>query len=340
MANNPVIVSIDVGFGETKFAFTSSSGSIRCDAFPSITPLASQKDFGMGSLERRDTVIIEINNVQYEIGKDAALANKAHHARILADDFATSDSYMALVYGALSYMKLPIIDLLVVGLPISTYDCHRHHLRKILLGTHRVAQKRSVTIHEAKVLPQPLGGYYDWLSMQNNPEKIKDTRCLIIDPGFFTVDWLLIHGGKPINSRSDSYNGGMSSIINVLAEGLSKHVGKRINDTDRIVKSLKDGGKPKFYGREWDMSDYVPAAKAVAREAAAAIAANVGDGADIDFIVLVGGGALFFKDVIQEKYPTHAVHVIKEPSFSNSRGFLVGGEQWYKLRQAQSVKEA
>ena len=80
--------AIDVGYGNTKFVTLLQQESIQCGMFPSIAPQASTgPDLCGGLMQRRNTVIVEVDGVKYEVGKDARLAQDASHGRILDPDY-------------------------------------------------------------------------------------------------------------------------------------------------------------------------------------------------------------------------------------------------------------
>ncbi len=55
--------------------------------------------------------------------------------------------------------------------------------------------------------------------------------------------------------------------------------------------------------------------------------ARVGSVADIDRIVLVGGGARFFQPGIRARFPDHPIEVAESGIFANVRGFQIAGER-------------
>ncbi|KAA3652181.1 MAG: hypothetical protein DWQ11_12265 [Proteobacteria bacterium] len=94
---------------------------VQCAVFPSIAPQASVgADLSGGVFQKRNTVTVDVNGVLYEVGRDAKLAQDASYGRVLDSKFSLSDVYMALVRGAISYMGVPHIDVLVLGLAHSS----------------------------------------------------------------------------------------------------------------------------------------------------------------------------------------------------------------------------
>lgn len=347
-----IVRAVDVGYGNTKYVTAHAHGEeVHCSLFPSIAPHAgSTPELGAGVLQRRNTVIIEANGIRYEVGKEAHLAQDVSHGRILDPTFATSDTYLALIRGAFFYMGVKEVDLLVVGLPVSTWGEYKDKMQARLVGTHEIpnigraadgaennGETIKVVVKQIQVLPQPLGAFFDYSIRNNLYKDMKNQMNLLIDPGFYTTDWLLTHGTKPIESRSGSHSGGMSTIIASIAESVGKKLGTQINDLTPIDTAIRTNTKPRFFGQEFDLTEYLVAAKSKSRQFVSVLANKVGSGVDVDNIILAGGGAEFFREAIQEKFPKHTIITTKDPVYANVRGFQVAGEEW--LRAASTRKQ-
>lgn len=346
MVQNAVVRAVDVGFGNVKYVTGHEHGhAVECHLFPSLAPQAgANQEIGAGVLQNRNTVIVEVDGVRYEVGPDAALALDATHGRVLDQSFPETDTYKALLRGALAYMDVPEIDLLVLGLPVNNFPNYRDHVEKVMSGRHRVpdiklhqagslAAERDVTVKSVWVLPQPLGGFFDHALRNKLFGSMKSQHNLIIDIGFYTVDWLMTVGVKPVGNRSSAVNGGMSAILTLVAERVAAQHKTQTPLLKSVEEAVRSGSPVRVFGKECDISEHIAAGKAKAREAVAQLVNKVGDGADIDNIILSGGGASFFEDVIQEKYPHHKLVIAGDPVFANVRGFQVAGEEQLVIRQ-------
>jgi len=87
-------------------------------------------------MNRYDTFIVDVEGQNHQVGREAQLVTDTKYGRILGHDFVTSDSYLALVKGALAYMRQPVIDMLVLGLPVNVYERLTPVLKKRIKGTH------------------------------------------------------------------------------------------------------------------------------------------------------------------------------------------------------------
>ncbi len=340
-----IVRSIDIGYGNTKFVRSHAHGKVEASMFPSLAPqTGSSSTVGAGLLPRRDTVVIDVGGVFYEVGRDAADALEPSHSQMRDRSYPRSPEYMALLRAALYYMGLERIDLLVLGLPVNTYSEHTAHLTKTVVGKHHIPNvralslpgepaTRTVHVNAVKVFPQPLGGFFDHAIRHRIVQDMRAGTNLVIDPGYVTLDWLVTRGTKPIDARCGAHAGGMSAILDSLAGQLKKaHDLPLTNLTrSRIDEAVRTGTKVTLFGKEYDISAFVPSAKAKAREFVSSLAAKVGPGDDIDNIILGGGGAQFFLDAVQDKFPRHKIVVAEDPVYANVRGFQLAGIEMLKL---------
>lgn len=357
--NNDVVRAIDLGYGNVKYTFRhrEALSTIECGLFPSRSPLAGDNGLTAGLLKGRDTVVVNVHGTDYEVGNGVALAEGTFdESSVLDKGFCLSDAYMARLRGALYYMmggdKLNAkyfdgnhIALLMVGLPVATYrhEDLRKKLKDNLTGTHTLPNNRTVIVDHVMVLPQPLGAFFEFAFEKGLFEKMSKQNNLIIDPGFFTFDWLLTSGLIPIDARSDSKNLGMSAVIKAIAEA-AKRKENWTTDTGMLTRMLddyfRDGTPFVVYQKEYNVADYLGAGMTVVKSAVAALANSVGDGADIHNIILTGGGAAIYRDAIQEKFPHHKILVMNSPVFSNVRGFQLAGEQQILSKHRKERKAA
>ena len=337
MKQDKVVRALDVGYGNTKYvAFHSHGQEIQCALFPSVAPQASSgPDLSVGVLQRRNTVVIDVAGVKYEVGKDAKLAQSANFGRVLTEDYSLTDTYLALARGALFYMGLSKIDFLVVGLPVNTVEQFGAKVRARMIGEHILpsaegdGESTTVVVDDVRVVPQPIGAFFDHSVRNNMYSRMKTQTNLLIDPGYYTLDWVVAHGIKPAGSRSGAHPGGMSAVLAAMGDAISKDLGVQLTDLSGIDEAIRLGTKPRFFGKEMDISEYYKVGQAAAQQGISMLANKVGGGGvDIDNILLAGGGAEFYKPLIQEKFPRHEISIAKDPVFANVRGFQLAGQQW------------
>jgi plasmid segregation protein ParM len=329
----PIIRSIDLGFGFTKYDHLDpETGEIEYSSFPSLAPRASNTDMSAGILGRRDTVVVDVDGTKYEIGPDSTDLETSDVVRALNDSYIFTDQYKALTLGALHYINEEEIDLLVVGLPVSNLH-QASDLHKILKGEHKINDEKTVNVKEVLVLAQPIGGLYYCMKCLDNEdfEDLKEEKNLIIDPGFLTFDFVLANGDKPNENKSDSKPGGVSKILEAIAKSISEKFKIRYDNLSAIDKGLrKSNRKIKISGKPEPLEEHIKNTKSVLESSITYMTNLVGDGSDIDNIIVVGGGAKIFEKAIKAHYPEREIHIIENSQYANVKGYQQAGEEHYK----------
>ena len=148
-----IVRAVDVGFGNTKYVSHVLGADIRCANFPSIACPSMREPASHPGFERRKTVSIPVNGLFYEVGPEVELAAGAFRATQMHDRYIETPEYLALLRGALAMMKLPEIDLLVVGLPVSSFSARRAALEKAMAGVHEIGHGKRVTVKKVLAVP-------------------------------------------------------------------------------------------------------------------------------------------------------------------------------------------
>ena len=337
-----IVRAIDVGFCNTKFTMVGNGGAgIGCDLFPSLTPIASG-DSGLSDMMRKKrNVKVEVNGKIFEVGYDVESAIASNYGRTMDPSFCLTDNYMALVNGALHFMEQPEIDMLVLGLPVSAHKKYKDQLAKKMEGIHKLPGG-DVLIRNCRVIAQPVGGFFQFGSEEGNIDKFQKETNLIIDVGFYTLDWFLCSGMRPVDPRCGAAeNGGMGSVVHAIAGEIGRKIGDKLdhNIYHRIDNALRtESKKVKIFGGEYDLNDYMKIGQAAVMESVNKMINVVGSGSDIDNIVLVGGGGWFFEDVVKSKFPRHTISVGGQSAFSNVIGFqMFGFESLKKIKAAEAA---
>jgi plasmid segregation protein ParM len=324
----PVVRAVDVGRGNTKFVTGTKNGELRCEMFPSQAhpSEAALEPEAWGA--RRKTVGITVGGLVYEVGPDVHLAADVFNANVLQHDrYCETPEYLALLLGALHYMQVDHIDLLVVGLPVATYKIKPlvGALERRLTGEHELAKGRRVKVLRAKALAQPAGALMHYGLMQSRVAQLRKERSLIVDPGRRTFDWLVTQGMQQIDKRSHSVPRGMHDVLQTIIEGISRSTSSHYRDYDTVDFALRTGKRPVVFQHEYDLTRHLPLAKKIPEQAVAEMMHYVGDASDIRNIILVGGGAFFYRAALKAAFPNHAIHELKDPIFANVKGFQQAG---------------
>ena len=320
----PIVRAIDVGYGNTKFIL--NPRGLKVSIFPSIVaPVTANAGDHLN--HGRNSKIVRVDHESYEVGPDARLARSRTHTDFLDDQFPLSFQYRALVAGALGEMDIDHVDLLILGLPQRTFSKLRQPLQNSMRGNHHVAEGRIVRVDAVLVVIQPMGAFYHWAVAE---KKLRQTgfleqRTLLIDPGYRTFDWVVMTGVKPMPELSGSVATGMSDVLGQIADGVSRAVGTPIDDLRRLDQGWRTSVTTRLFGTSYDLGPYAKAAIAVGENAIRAMIQKVGDGVDIDEIVLAGGGSFFFEPIVRASFQRHSLKVLDDSMFANVRGFQILG---------------
>lgn len=255
-------------------------------------------------------------------------------ARAIHSDYPSTDLYRALFLATIdeccAAAGTTVIDRLVTGLPVNQArdESQVEALRKRLEGRHEVNPGRFIDVLEVAVFPQPAGTLFDVHSTFEKPQLLERGSVLVLDVGFYSVDWVLFHGSDLIRDSSDSSMAAMSVFIKAINDAIIETVGGKGPGSDKIEMALQGGEREVIYnGDLLDLTPYMERASAtVCREALADLQAGqrFQDSA-VDFVILAGGGGQFYGPAISEILPDSKRLTPVDPVVSNAIGFWCQG---------------
>lgn len=354
-----VIRTIEVGFGTTTLTTsTDDKGNPVLKTFPSFVAKSDPTKAGLNAgLNKRDTVTVEVNGHTFEVGPDAHLASDKTSSRVLNSDYIQSEQYQALLFGALSYMDVEKIDLLALALPVENW-ARRDDLKKLVIGSHTINGK-NYFVKDVWVIVQPMGGLMAHANRmgQEAYEELREQTILSVDPGFGTFDFVTSLGLKLNDSRSGGSELGMSAVLNECAKVL-RNVFPTL--TDFPIKKIDEafykndgfitisGKKYPFPvcegltvdGKKVDVKfDLEPTIESVTGDAVTKLKNTVGNGGDIDLIIIMGGPHKVYLKALQLAYPDHEIVIIDDPLRAVCEGLYFAAVQYYKAVQNAKRKQ-
>lgn len=323
------VLAVDVGYGNTKFAYRGADDSIATGMFPSLSPYTAPRSVaasGTANFKTRDVTHVRINGTDYEVGPDVSLtAAYGNTGRALTDDYPTTSNYAALLAGAIYRSGYNHIERLVLGLPVHTLDKYSRELRDRFTGEHDFGQG-IVQIDRVAVVPQPIGSLTYAAALRNGAPSPTKQDNLVIDVGYFTTDWVYVTNYMIDDRRSGGRPGGASQILQRIAEMIGKDEGEQVYDIERIDSCLRHGSKFHFYDKEIDLLPYLDDAQQLIHAVTLDIKNRVGPLEGIRAIVLSGGGAELYAASLQTTFPRTPIELLANPCFANAIGFLLAGE--------------
>jgi plasmid segregation protein ParM len=224
-----------------------------------------------------------------------------------------------------------------MGLPIATLNSKRGKVIALAKGAHKLAIG-DVLVKNVVVVAQPTGGLFDVASKVGQVggiESLQSGLKLIIDPGHFTLDWVVADGIKGIEARSGSVlDAGMgavlSSVMTSIVTTVEKRDGKRPAVTEHMLLKLDEAIRTGsgFYvnGQLVDPMPHLNACRKLIINALDKLEAGANSISDIQAVILVGGGAHIYKRHVEERFSKHSIHMSLDPAYANARGFLTLAE--------------
>lgn len=324
-----IIHSIDVGSGFTKFVSKQIARDISCSLFPSVAKasVSSLKSFQKSGIgESQAIIVVEVNGNRYEVGPDVEMVGAS---RQLDDNYSSSAAHDALLLGALSYIGRSHIDLLMLGLPVHTFEQNREKLIERFTGPRfiwngKTGEKMETVIKRVEVVPQPLGALYNYGIFRGEMDKVKRGNNLIVDPGMNTLDWWVSEGLKPKISRCDSGGGiGMWSVLQLVADKISEdHFdGRPLDPNVRIDQALRTDWLVTLFQKEIDLKKYKSLIQSKVDENLNEMFNSIKTIADIDNILVAGGAGNLFGEVIKKRLPNNKVVIMPDSVYANVKGF-------------------
>lgn len=319
------VLGLDIGYSNVKLAMGESAA----------TPIVSLSPAGAAPVDRLPESLGKSDDVLRVMVGDAlwaACVNPGKFSlwnRALHQDYSRSDSYRALFHAALLLSERDVVDLVVTGLPVAQWldRAHRDEISQRLTGCHRITKTREVRVAQVRVIPQPIGGYLDVLWSGTNGAILEEGRVLVIDPGFFSVDWVVVEEGDLRKTSSGTSLEAMSVLLEHASRLIAEEHGGKV-PVDRLEEALRSGRvQVLLYGQAIEIGPYLrQAAGRVAPVALEALRESIRkESGSVDAILLTGGGADFYEPVVKVLFPSNSIIIPERPELANARGFYYFG---------------
>ncbi len=210
----------------------------------------------------------------------------------------------------------------ITGLPVEFFG-DRAEVVKSFEGVYRVKTGRSLkfTVESVFVAPQPFGSLFR--ELLNEQGKIADGdiekgRVGVIDVGTYTTDFVVSDGLRYVQRLSGSIRIGWSEVVSRVQQALGDmyRLELMLHEVDRALQA----GEIRVRGETVSLEELIEPAIADIQTAIIARARDLwGAGADLDTILVSGGGGPHLYDAIHDVYP-HA-RLLKDAFWANAEGF-------------------
>ena len=251
------VLGIDIGYSNLKLAYGPQGAEPKVLLRPAGAAPADRLGEKIGGNGEEDFLRVLVNGEPFVAGLSPDRAEL--WSRELHEDYPSTNSYRALFHAGLLLSELDQIDLVVTGLPVNQYlnPELRERLAAQMQGEHQITPRRKITVSKVKVVPQPVGGFVDHVWSLQDATEIEDSRVLVVDPGFFSVDWVLISNGE-LRRQSCGTSLEASSVIldeavRLIAEDFGGNVGR-----ERLEHTLRNGhDQVRLFGERVDVVPYL-----------------------------------------------------------------------------------
>jgi plasmid segregation protein ParM len=335
-------IGIDVGYGFVKVTDGQSGYS-----FPSV----------VGEGHTKSTFSIRPNQPMLEelrinIGKGLNFVGKAaiKHSKFVFRDLSYTrsigDDFEILFFSALSlFCNESRNDFnIVTGLPVERMHSHDDLVKRIR-GSRNIVVYRNdrpvnitVNIHEAQIVPQPLGAYWSQFIFHSDQEfPLHDEgRIAVIDVGFKTTDLAAIEGSEYIPQKSKTVTVGLAEAYSNISSSLAKEFGleKESHALDAIVIKRSVS----VAGQVFDISQIVDHAFEKLATNVLVEVNSLWRLQDFDTLLLSGGGGQSLARHMTLQLPR--LKLVSDPITANCRGYLAWGNQIWDAKTEEDAAVA
>lgn len=318
------IGAIDIGYGALKVL---APGTQHPLLIPSAVAPTDRVRIPTGA--PRDEIPVVVDGTPYRVGEDAAVAlgekvaRKPRHS-----DYIHTPEYRALLYAGLSVMDTDSMDVLVTGLPVEHFRHQHQALRDLLVGAHTIRPGQTVTVKEAYVIPQPMGGMLSHLDAEGASAQANEAIVLVYDPGYGTMDWVLFNGITPVGAVSGSSRHGFGQIFDLMSDRFADQYHGARPARQVLERAVREGREHILVGsRQVELQPALASAAAQVSRLAVDEMRNALDDriSTINRVVGVGGGAPAYQDAVRAILPDVDVRIPKSPVFDIVRGYRIYG---------------
>lgn len=322
-----MIISVDIGYGYTKGV---GPDGLRF-SFPSVVGTAEEIRFATDLIHGEEERAIEYGDWRFFYGEQAMLQSRIQ-STIFDRSRVHDNTYKILFVAALVEVNRSSPNneraKVVTGLPVEFFN-DRPEVIESFEGTYKITTDHTMKfiIESVFVAPQPFGSLFR--ELLNEKGKIANSdiergRVGIIDVGTYTTDFVVSHELRYVQRLSGSIRVGWSEVVSQVQQALGDMYSLELmpHEVDRALQA----GEVRVRGEPVSLEELVKPAITDVEMAVIARARDLwGAGADLDVILVSGGGGPRVYDAIHDVYP-HA-RLLDDPFWANAEGFHRFGQR-------------
>ena len=254
------------------------------------------------------------------------------------DGYPVSDMNRVIVQHAFQQAGLSGRSLQVIsGLPVSAFYSHsgerrvktiKQKTQSLKVETHCLGGTSAplpacVAFHD--VIPEALAAWYDYVIVEQEGGITLDQSRLaapvaIVDIGGRTTDYVVVQNQGIVHGSSGSLNRGLLDVKTQVAHSIQDAFDLTTVSEQRVAMAL-ESNTIRLHGKEHDVSELIEVARQELVERLYTETRRLlGQGAELDQILFVGGGSAALAIHIADWFPNQLIAA--HPAFSNARGML------------------
>lgn len=256
--------------------------------------------------------------------------------RHLTPEYKRSNEWKSLFNAGLAKSEWSEIDLLVLGLPCNEVYASTSqevdYLKQYAQGAHNVAPGKTVTVHDVLVIAQPLGSIAGYFVADASPEEraemLEQSTTLIVDPGYYSCDVVVLHDGAIMKETAFSSQNSVREICQQTEHKINSEFPDSPCQNGEIEEQIrKSAYTMPLKGKSYDFSaELISSCETVAQSAITEIESRLHSHNIYPRVtMLTGGGAKLFKPTFEKSMHTDKLLMAKAPVVLNSFGYLYWG---------------
>jgi len=326
--NDIGLAGINLGLGFSKFVLDGHE-----ESFMSVVTVCRQGIDNRPATPSNPLNVVTIDNTNYEVGQDAALAAWHEPIKLIARDWALSTQYRVLsksIIQRMARMSKPRWRI-CTGLAADHFQdtAYRQTVEKIWYGQNGVHHTPlgRVEIEAVKVIPETAGGFISLMGDTGLRGSMERNAGVIIDFGRMTVNWVPFNRGTMDLSTVGSCDIGMTQVLDDLLKHLRPITRPTLNavEVEAAIMGISPIRVPKAF--EGSISDeVVPVGERLQTSVDEIwprifqqIINQVGN-LQGKMIIAIGGGARLFQTNLKRSFPKSVVMCTPDGQFANARG--------------------
>ena len=308
-------VSFDIGYSSVK---------AKNILFPSVVGAGKKIRYstGIGADNELDNLNVRVDGQEYFVGNLALTQSPNILFSLTKDRYDTKEAVVLLeTILALLAGKDEEVDVMT-GLPLDYFNAKDAFAKK-LQGTHSIylnGELRTTHVRKAKVMPQPMGVFFDQLIGEygglQHPNLVNETIG-IVDIGFGSTDIAYVKNGVFVDHLSRSTDIAMNRVYKMVRDNISQdlEVYKEIYELEEIIRT----NLIKIKGTQYTVQLLIEEAKKqTAQQLVSWVSTIWKDRGDFDKIVIAGGGGAALFPTMQN---TLDAELAPNPQMSVYNGF-------------------